>query len=111
MGTRRRTYAPLQLRQRRPRRFLLMRCLVELSLGNVTATHSPKGLGVVRVLCNRSFVEAIDRDIEVQPTDFQILALLSHVTPMMAPHPGQFVRRRCAYSAQIANLKSDRPEI
>ena len=33
--------------------------------------HSPKDLGAVRVL-NRSFVEALNRDIEVQPGNLQI---------------------------------------
>jgi len=66
MGTRRCIYAPPQLRQcKPPRRFLLKRCVAKLSLGNVTAAHSPKDLGAVRVLFKRSFVEALDRDIEV----------------------------------------------
>jgi len=88
MGTRRRTYAPPQLRQRKPpRRFLPKRCVVKLSLGNVTAVHSPKDLGAVGVLFNRRFVEALNRDIEVEPRNLQMLALLSHVTPMMARAP------------------------
>jgi len=88
MGTRRRTYAPPQLRQRKPpRRFLPKRCVVKLSLGNVTAAHSPKDLGAVGVLFNRRFVEALNRDIEVEPRNLQMLALLSHVTPMMARAP------------------------
>jgi hypothetical protein len=49
--------------------------------------HSPKDLGAVCVLFNRSFVEALDRDIEVQPGNLQIFAVLSHVTPMMARAP------------------------
>jgi hypothetical protein len=66
MGTRRRTYAPPQLRQfKPPRRFLLKRCVVKLSLGNVMVAHSPKDLGTVRVLFNRGFVETLNRDIEV----------------------------------------------
>jgi hypothetical protein len=32
------------------------------------------------VVFSRSFVEALNRDIEVQPRNLQILALLSHVT-------------------------------
>ena len=87
MGTRRRTYAPPQLRQcKPPRRFLLKRCVVKLSLGNVTVAHSPKDLGAIRVLFTRSFVEALDRDIEVQPRNL-LFAVLSHVTPMMARAP------------------------
>src|ERR1700730_10593907 len=67
MGTRLRAYAPSQLRQCKPPcRFLLKRCVLKLSFGNVTVAHSPKDLGTVRVLFNRSFVEALDRDIEVQ---------------------------------------------
>jgi hypothetical protein len=90
VGTRRRTYAPPQLRQcNPPHRFLLKRCVVELSLGNVTVAHSPKGLGAVRVLFTRSFVEALDRDIEVQPRNLQIFAVLSHVTPMMVRAPAR----------------------
>jgi hypothetical protein len=85
MGTRRRTYAPPQLRQRKPpRRFLPKRWVVKLSLRNVAAAHSPKDLSAVRVLLNRSFIEALNRDLEVEPRNLQILALLSHVTPMMA---------------------------
>ncbi len=85
MGTRRRTYAPPQLRQPKPpRRFLPKRWVVKLSLRNVTASHSPKDLGAVRVFLNSSFIEALNRDIEVEPRNLQILALLSHVTPMMA---------------------------
>src|SRR6267378_6655672 len=88
IGTGRRTYALPQLRQRKPpRRFLPKRCVVKLSLRNVTAAHSPKHLGSVRVFFNRSFIEALNRDIEVQPRNLQILALLSHVTPMMARAP------------------------
>src|SRR5260221_5322193 len=90
--TRRRTYAPPQLRPcRPPRRLLPKRHVVKLSLGNITAAHSPKDLGAVRVLFNRGFVEALDRDIEVQPRNLQIPALLSHVTPMMA-RPGPHCR-------------------
>jgi hypothetical protein len=85
MGTRRRTYAPPQLRQRKPpRRFLPKRWVVKLSFRNVAAAHSPKDLGAVRVFLNSSFIEALNRDIEVEPRNLQIPALLSHVTPMMA---------------------------
>jgi hypothetical protein len=89
MGTRRCIYAPPQLGQcNPPRQCLFKRCVVKLSLGNVTAAHSPKDLGAVRVLFKRSFVEALDRDVEVEPRKLQIIALLSHVTPVMArPRP------------------------
>jgi len=87
IGTGRRIYALPQLRQRKPPRFLPKRCVVKLSLRNVTAAHSPKHLGSVRVFFNRSFIEALNRDLEVQPRNLQILALLSHVTPMMARAP------------------------
>src|SRR5207245_6689499 len=56
------------------------------------------------------FIEALNRDIEVEPRTLQILALLSHVTPMMARAltnlPGDD-----APVARIANLKSDCPGI
>jgi CheY-like chemotaxis protein len=112
MGTRRRTYAPPQLRQRKPpRRFLPKRWVVKLSLRNAAAAHSPKDLSAVRVLLNRrSFIEALNRDIEVEPRNLQILALLSHVTPMMA----RALTNLSGYDApvaRIANIKSDGPGI
>jgi hypothetical protein len=56
MSTGRRTYAPPQLRQcKLPRRFMPKHCVAKLSLRNVTAAHSPKDLGAVGVLFNRSF--------------------------------------------------------
>src|SRR5260370_2752796 len=85
MGTRRRTYAPPQLRQPKPpRRFLPKRWVVKLSLRNVTASHSPKDLGAVRVFLNSSFIEALNHDIEVEPRTLQNLALFPHLTPIMA---------------------------
>src|SRR5260370_42122053 len=69
--------------------FRRKRCAVKLSLGNVTAAHSPKDLGAVRVFFYSSFVEARDRDIEVQPTNLQIRLLLNHTTPVM-PRPRQY---------------------
>jgi len=88
--------------------FRRKRCAVKLSLGNVTAAHSPKNLGAVRVFFYSSSVEALDRDIEVQPTNLQIRVLLNHTTPVMA-RPANIAQRRCAYRTQIANLKSGCP--
>jgi hypothetical protein len=104
MGTGRRTYAPPQLRQRKPpRRFLLNRSVSRKAQPrNVTAAHSPKDLGAARVFFNSSFVEALNRDVEVWRTNLQIHVLLSHVTPMMSRPPADIARRRCAYRAQIA---------
>src|SRR5260370_25700237 len=69
--------------------FRRKRCAVKLSLRNVTAAHSPKNLDAVRVFFYRSFVEALDRDIQVQPTNLQIHGLLNHTTPVMA-RPRQY---------------------
>jgi hypothetical protein len=61
---------------------------VKPGFGGVKAAHSPKDLSSVRVLFKRSFVEAFNCDNEVKPRNLQIIALLSHVTPMMArPEP------------------------
>jgi hypothetical protein len=49
----------------------------------------PKDLGTVRVFFYSSFVEALDRDIEIQPTNLQIRVLLNHMTPAMA-RPRQY---------------------
>jgi hypothetical protein len=62
------------------------RCVVKLSLRNVTAAYSPEDVGTIGVLFNRSFIEALNRDIEVEPRNLQI-PLLSYVTPMMARAP------------------------
>src|SRR5258708_36644975 len=69
--------------------FRRKRCAVKLSLGNVTAAHLPKDLDTVQVFFYSGFVEALDRDIEIQPTNLQIRVLLNHMRPAMA-RPRQY---------------------